>query len=259
MTEQLLQYQRRAPIMAIYWVMLPVGIAILFYWWQQRFWTGWVLIPAMFGFAAINIYLMARTQNKKIQRINELRFNPIFWQRFQQLYPQVSIRERRLIEQGFKDYLALHVMHRYAFAMPSHAVDALWHVMLEFPAEYEKLCQQAIGRPLTHKPYTVDENPHIQALNQQQQQRQLFNTWNVGCKLGGFNPRNSPTLPRLFAIDNALNWGGATVFSLTALYALYDQFMRNSSSSGDSSASADNSSDGCSSCSSCGSCGGGGD
>lgn len=206
-----------------------------------------------------NIYFMVRGQNKKLQRINALKINPLFWQRFIQLYPQVSIRERRLIEQGFKDYLALHALNRYAYAMPSHAVDALWHVMLEFPSEYNAMCQQILGRPLTHEPYVSSNIPAQNAINLQRQRRQLFNTWHIGCKLTGLNPRNAPRLPRLFSIDQALGWQGTQVFSLSAMYQLYGQFMQNSSSSSDSGSSTDNSNDGCSSCSSCGSCGGGGD
>lgn len=258
MIEQLLRQERQSPHVPIYPAVVLISITIILYLWQQRFWTGWVLIPGMLSIAATNIYTMARTQRKKIDKINATRFNPIFWQRFEQLYPNVSIRERRLIEQGFKDYLALHALHRYAYAMPSHAVDALWHVMLEFPVEYQQLCQHTIGRPLTHEPYTNSDVPEENALNMQRQRRQLFNTWHIGCTLERLNPRNSQKLPRLFAIDQALGWSNAQVFSLAALYLLYDQFKSGSGSSGDSGSDSDSSSDGCSSCSSCGSCGGGG-
>jgi hypothetical protein len=30
-------------------------------------------------------------------------------------------------------------MQKQAYAMPSHAVDALWHVMLEYPDQYQKI------------------------------------------------------------------------------------------------------------------------
>ena len=163
----------------------------------------------------------------------------LFWNKLKQQYPELSLKQRRLIELGFKDYLALHVMQKQAYAMPSHAVDALWHVMLQYPIQYQQLCEQTIGRTLNHSPYDGTTRPEEQA-------KQLFEAWKYSCMLHGYNPRNTMQLPRLFVVDQVLGWEHGQSFELAQMTKDFAKYMQSQSSS--------------SSCgSSCSSCGGGGD
>lgn len=238
MLDALLKLKRQQTIIKTRWIILPILVLLLMYSWQQHIFTGWVLIPFIWVVAVINMTLVAHSRNKKLQKIDNLRFDPIFWKAFEPHYPYLTLKQRQLIEQGFKDYLALHAMQKQAYAMPSHAVDALWHVMLEYPVQYQQLCQQTIGRKLNHQPYDSSITP-------EEQTKQLLEAWKYSCMLHQYQPRNTSQLPRLFTIDQALNWQGGQHFELEKMTKDYAQYLKDQSSSSSSCGG-----------SSCGGCGG---
>ncbi|VXA56239.1 conserved hypothetical protein [Acinetobacter proteolyticus] len=246
--DTLLQLKRQYPMIKMRWIALPIFVLILMYGWQQQFFTAWVILPFVWTMIVLNLALLAHSKSKKLQKIEQFKFDPIFWNKFRFYYPELGLKQRQLIEVGFKDYLALHVMQKQAYAMPSHAVDSLWHVMLEFPKQYQDLCERLIGRQLHHSPYEA-------STTSTQQTQQLFATWRNSCGLHAYQPRNTTLLPRLFAIDQALNWQDGQYFNLELMTKDYAQYLQAQSSS--SSSSCSSSSNSCSSCSSCG--GGGGD
>ena len=131
-------------------------------------------------------------------------------------------------------------MQKQAYAMPSHAVDALWHVMLQYPIQYQQLCEQTIGRTLNHSPYDGTTRP-------EEQVKQLFEAWKYSCMLHGYNPSNTMQLPRLFAVDQVLGWENGQSFELAQMTKDFAKYMQDQSSSSSSCGS------------SCSSCGGGGD
>lgn len=221
------------------WLILSLLVTGLMYYWQQRIFTGWVLIPLIWCIVLLNNTLILYSQNKKLRRLDDWSIEPMFWQQMQVQYPGIGIKQRRLIEQGFKDYLALHLMRKQAYAMPSNAVDALWHVMLGYPEQYRTICKTLLGRELHHRPYTDTQNTD-------EQFRQLMQTWQQSCQLHGFQPATTQILPRLFAIDQILNWQGGQVYDQGILHQDYRQYLQDqSSSSGGSSCGGDS---GCSSC-----------
>lgn len=239
MLDALLKLKRQQPMIKTRWIMLPILVLLVMYSWQQQFFTAWVLIPFIWTVIVVNQALIARTRRDKLERIEQLKIDPMFWNKLKQQYPELSLKQRRLIELGFKDYLALYVMQKQAYAMPSHAVDALWHVMLQYPIQYQQLCEQTIGRTLNHSPYDGTTRPEEQA-------KQLFEAWKYSCMLHGYNPSNTMQLPRLFAVDQVLGWEYGQSFELAQMTKDFAKYMQSQSSS--------------SSCgSSCSSCGGGGD
>lgn len=233
----LLKLKRQQPMIKTRWIMLPILILLVMYSWQQQFFTAWVLIPFIWTVIVVNQALIARTRRDKLEKIEQLKINPIFWNELQQKYSVLDLKQRQLIEQGFKDYLALQVLQKQAYAMPSHAVDELWHMMLKYPIQYQQLCQQTIGRVLIHNPYDTTTKPEAQAA-------QLFESWKYSCMLHEFNPRNTSQLSRLFAVDQVLGWESGQTFELEQMTKDFAKYMQNQTSS--------------SSCgSSCSSCGGG--
>lgn len=239
MLDALLKLKRQQPMIKTRWIMLPILVLLIMYSWQQQFFTAWVLIPFIWTVIVVNQALIARTRRDKLERIEQLKIDPMFWDKLKQQYPELSLKQCRLIELGFKDYLALHVMQKQAYAMPSHAVDALWHVMLQYPIQYQQLCEQTIGQTLNHSPYDGTTRPEEQA-------KQLFEAWKYSCMLHGYNPSNTMQLPRLFVVDQVLGWEHGQSFELAQMTKDFAKYMQSQSSS--------------SSCgSSCSSCGGGGD
>lgn len=246
MTIQLLNEKRQPSQLAFRWVLAGVAITVLLCLLPYRHGLLWMLrqVSVLVSIALIGSYVSGLFKAAKLRRIDALRIEPMIWQQFKQLYPQISLSERRLIEQGFKDYLAIHVLERRAYAMPSHAVDALWHVLLEFPLQYRQLCKHTLGRELQHQPYAVASAPSVAV-----QQQQLASSWRMSCRLHGLNPASTLQLSRLFAIDAVLNWAGGSQFDPQQLHRL-------SASTGTGLSGSVSSSGGCSSCSSCSSCGG---
>jgi hypothetical protein len=231
----LIQLKYQVPTIKIKWIVLPILILLIMYSWQQRVLTWWVLLPFIWTFIVVNHALIARSSREKLQKIEQLKIDPAVWNQLRQQYPELSIKQRRLIELGFKDYLAVHAMQKQAYAMPSNAVDALWHVLLEHPIQYQQLCQQTIGRKLEHHPYDTNLKP-------EERSKQMLETWRFSCMLHDYHPRNTAQLPRLFAIDQALNWQDGQYFEveqMTKDFAKYLQDQSSSSSCG---------SGGCSSC-----------
>lgn len=214
---------------------------------------------------------------KKTQNLNHFKIPNTIWIAFKQRHPNLSPSAYPWIEEGFKDYLAIHMWRRNAYAMPSNAVDALWHLLIEeFDDFYQSMCQNFLGYKLIHKPH--EKQPT--ASQKTSQKLQLVNTWHGACHLHGLNPQDPQRLPRLFQIDEHIRWEQGLIFSLPFMAAMYAQTMQttsdipsttssgsscssstacsgSSSDSGHSHHSSDSGSD--SSCSSCSSCGGGGD
>ena len=212
---------------------------------------------------------------RKMQDLESFKFPNRIWLAFKQRHPNIRQSSYPLIEEGFKDYLAIHLWRRGAYAMPSHSVDALWHILIEeFDDFYQSMSQRFLGYELIHKPHDLQATESQRAA----QRQQLLNTWHGACALHGLNPQNTQVLPRIFQVDAHVRWERGLIFSLPFMMTMYSQMMSStsdfpqasatsscsssscsgSSSSSDSSHSNSTSSDSSSSCSSCSSCGGGG-
>ena len=220
------------------WLFFTAFIFISWGWWKTPFFVIWWLPVVVVTVVVFYGDWADRKRNQQLQQLNELKIDRVVWQQFEQCYPQVSFKHRRLIEQGFKDYWALHILRKQAYAMPSHAVDALWHIFLEYPELYRQFCLQSLGRVVQHQPYTAHSSP-------QEQQQQLYAAWQYSCRLHGLNPQHATHLPRLFAIDQLLQWPQGQTFVLEQIQQDYVQYLKSQSSSSSSSSSC---SSGCSSC-----------
>lgn len=164
------------------------------------------------------------------------------------LFPNSTFEQRQWIMEGFKDYLALHVLQKSHLAMPSVAVDQLWHVMLAQPKEYENICQHILGRTLSHYAYT-----EAQHFSEQDRRNAMMQTWRLSCDLHQLHPENTAILSRLFAVDEVMGLTNHAESYLLALKHQYRLYLR--SGSGSSFSTNDvSSSDGDSSCG--GGCGG---
>ncbi len=224
----------------------------------------------------------------KIKALDAFKIPNYIWIAFKQRHPEIHSSSYKHIEEGFKDYLALHIWKRNTYVMPSHSVDAIWHLLLEeFEGFYRLMCSNFLGYYLFHKPH--DQEPtEAQRIAQQQQ---LANTWQAACYIHGLNPANTQILPRIFQVDQHVGWENGLIFSLPFLLSIYAQTVTTisaipidststqsscasahsactsstsscSGSSSDSSSShhgSDSSSDSGASCSSCSSCGGSSD
>ncbi|MFW1799842.1 hypothetical protein ACG9YX_07390 [Acinetobacter nematophilus] len=274
--------QRTRDTLPISWIrflviMLILGaISLLFLYFFQIYFL--VILVGMIGI----FWSRARLRRlRKVRAWNNFKIPAEVWRVFGQRHPNISTSSYPYIEEGFKDYLAIHLLRKDAYAMPSHSVDALWHILIEeFDAFYQTMCMNFLGYELIHQPH----DPLPTEKQRAAQKQQLLNTWQSTCHLHGLNPEKTQILPRLFQIDGHIRWEKGLIFSLPFMIGMYSQMMSStsdasstattsscssstsscsssscsgSSSSHDSGHSHGSGSDSSSSCSSCG--GGGGD
>lgn len=189
-------------------------------------------------------YVRIRKQCR-IESLKKIVIPTEIWQAFARLHPQYGAEQHRMIAEGFKDYLAIHILQRRNYAMPSHAIDALWHLLLEHrPEFYKQCCLKYLGFELHHLAHV--STPSVQ--QKQTYKRQLMATWQKSCHLQGLSVQPVLTFPRLFQIDQRLMWQGGLILSVEMVESLSAEILtikqqHSSSSSLNGSESACSSSD----------------
>lgn len=149
-------------------------------------------------------------------------------------YPTLSEPQLTDIERGLRQFFHCHLRARRFVAMPSQAVDAMWHAFILDTRAYARFCRDAFGRFLHHSP--------AETLGRDAKRNDgLRRSWYHACKLEGIDPRAPATLPLLFALDTALAIPGG--FHYVPDCRLIDQAAGNGAhcgtSFGDGSASGD--------------------
>lgn len=174
-------------------VISGLTVVILIYFFPH---LKFILFTWCIAFLIWAIWRMKRA--KKMQKLNAFHLPNDIWMVFHKKHPQFHEAHQHYIEDSFKDYLALHLRKKQSYAMPSHAVDALWHLLLEqFPAFYRQMCQNLLGFELVHKPYQASPN----RMQKRIQNHQMLNTWVMSCSLHQINQRQPQVIPRLFLAD----------------------------------------------------------
>lgn len=124
---------------------------------------------------------------------------PSYLQRkLRETYPHLSASDCEKVEQGFRQFIwaVLHSKGKFV-AMPSQAVDALWHEFILHTRAYERWSKAALGRFLHHTPAEV--------LGKTSKSNDgLRRAWYWACKHEGLDPRTTDRLPMLFALDEQL-------------------------------------------------------
>lgn len=113
-------------------------------------------------------------------------------------YPGLTAAQEELVVEALRDYfrIALEAQRRLV-AMPSKAVDALWHEFILSTHEYHAFCRKAFGFYLHHVPNEAMANPGNAS-------QSLKRCWRIACGLEGIDPKRPDRLPRLFRVDAEL-------------------------------------------------------
>ena len=121
---------------------------------------------------------------------------PRFLQRkLRETYPHLSTRDCELVERGLRQFFMACLRSNQQFvAMPSKAVDALWHEFILHTQAYKLWCQNALGFFLHHTP--ADALGHKARHNDG-----LRRCWYWVCKEESIDPKAPSRLPLLFALD----------------------------------------------------------
>lgn len=112
-------------------------------------------------------------------------------------FPQLDAAQRQQVEAGLRQFFRVHLRSRGLAAMPSQAVDALWHAFILDTRAYAAFCSQALGRFLHHRPAETLSGDATR-------NDALRRSWYWSCRFEGIDPRKPTALPLLFALDAAL-------------------------------------------------------
>jgi hypothetical protein len=193
-------------------------------------------------------------RDKRQAFIDDYTFTAHQYSRVRITYPHLTDSHMAILSRGLKTFFSAHLHSPNAVhAMPSKAVDALWHAFILDTRAYQVFCQQAFGRYFHHIPGSRMDEAH-------NNEAAMERMWRFACRKQGLNPVLTSTVPALFALDVALeiqNGFKHDVSELVKLSKAYD--ARNSSGGGDSGFSGGSSGNCADAGSGCGGgCGGGG-
>jgi hypothetical protein len=119
--------------------------------------------------------------------------------KFRDAQPNLDSAQEHRVFEGLRDYFILCAQARGRFvSMPSQVADDAWHAFILHTRYYQDFCDKAFGRFLHHTPA---EAMSAQTLATEGVQR----AWRLACALERINPKLPERLPRLFALDGALN------------------------------------------------------
>jgi len=204
--------------------------------------------------------------------IRDYTLPPGLFEKLRKEHPQLDLKDCQLVGHALRQFFLCYLKSgKRDVAMPSQAVDDLWHEFILYTRNYEKFCRRAFGGFLHHTPAVM------MASKAQGKNDGLARCWWQACREEDINPRLPTRLPLLFAIDRKLRIEGgffylvdctnevelAKVSSLgpihcaTTLATMFPQRRRGGGGPGCSGSACSGGSHGCSGSGCSGGCGGG--
>ncbi len=191
----LLKLSGRASPLAIalaLWALALVG-AVAGWWEPQWRWTVYLVFTllAVWGLTHWTIAVRERF-------IRESAFPQILKRRLRDAYPSLTPKDCELAERGLRQFFLACLRSRGSFvAVPSRAVDALWHAFTQNTPAYQDWCHDALGFVPEYAPAIVlGKKAHLND--------GLRRAWYWSCKDEAIRPRTPSRLPLLFALDAKL-------------------------------------------------------
>jgi hypothetical protein len=153
----------------------------------------WTIFPALFiAIVGSQIY----THRRRLRTINAYVWPPGLIDKLKRHHPTLTPSQIDSIGLGLKQFFRAYHRSRYRqVAMPSQAVDDLWHEFILYTKAYDDFCRKAFGRFLHHTPAAV-LRPQQKKTNEG-----LRRVWWQACREERIDPRAPATLPLLFAVD----------------------------------------------------------
>ncbi|MBK9351899.1 MAG: hypothetical protein IPN05_17695 [Sulfuritalea sp.] len=160
------------------------------------------MIPALiFAAGAGFLVLLLWQRYRRLARERYIRQFALprgLYERLRKRRPALELRDCELIARGLRQFFLAYLNSGCRFvAMPSQAVDDLWHEFILYTRAYEAFCGKAFGGFLHHTPAVV--------LSPDKRNNEgLRRVWWQCCKEENIDPRSPLRLPLLFAIDAKL-------------------------------------------------------
>jgi hypothetical protein len=165
------------PVMGLWktdlWFVIPVFYAAVLSYWALKFWR----------------------QRVRERWIREAVLPRFLKKKLIDKHPHLTVKDADLVERGLRQYfLACARSPKQFVAMPSKAVDALWHEFILHTKAYDHWCKMTLGYFLHHTPAA--------ALGKKAKSNDgLRRAWYWACKEEAIDPKLPSRLPLLFALD----------------------------------------------------------
>lgn len=225
--EQLLRKKTKTIQMDIPYIRLGILLSLI---------ICWICIPIMWSFwlVLVIIWLLVLSAHVKKRRINaerKERIKHLFFEEdlrvaIKKRYPTLLCEHIALLILGYKDFLHVSLMSPIFTKMPSKALDDIWTTMNESSNGVFQQTKYLLGFVLTRRGTEVIKFEHegYKLLDDKRKFMERNITWKFACQLNGLNPSTTKQFPRLYLIDQALNWDSAYEYDidlLTEEYRLY--------------------------------------
>jgi len=158
---------------------------------------------ALFALAAL---LEVWVRWMREQAVREAPMPQFLKRKLRETHPQLTGKDCDLVERGLRQFFLACLRSKGAFvAMPSRAVDTMWHEFILHTRAYRDWCDLALGRFLDHTP--------AEALGADAKRNDgLRRAWYWACRDEAINPRAPTRLPLLFALDAKLAIAGGFTY-----------------------------------------------
>jgi hypothetical protein len=163
--------------------------------------VNWVFSAALLAAAAFIGQRLWREHalQRRLEAIRAHPFPQSVRMKFRDVRPHLDSTQEHQAFEGLRDYFICCAQARGRFvSMPSQVADDAWHAFILHTRYYQEFCSKAFGRFLHHTP--------AEAMSSQTQATEgIRRAWRLACALEHINPKQPERLPRLFALDGALN------------------------------------------------------
>ncbi len=162
----------------------------------------WLAFPIVLALATACFVLAVWAQRKRDEYIREAPMPRFLKKKLRETYPHFTAKDCDLVERGLRQFfLACSRSKRKFVAMPSKAVDAMWHEFILHTKGYGAWCEMCLGYFLHHTP--------AEALGKKSKGNDgLRRAWYWVCKDEAIDPKKPSRLPLLFALDTKLAIAG---------------------------------------------------
>ena len=153
-------------------------------WWPVRW--QWGLYLAFTLLTTVGMVRWTRVVRERFVR--EAALPQLLHRKLRETYPALSAKDCELVERGLRQFfLACLRSDKNFVAMPSQAVDAMWHAFILHTRAYKGWCDNALGFFLDHTPAEVlgKKARHNDGLRR---------AWYWACKDEAINPRTPSVL-----------------------------------------------------------------
>ena len=187
--------------LAVVWL---VGIAgAIVGWWRPQPILVALAIATFCGAAILAVW--ARWQHEVAVR--EAAIPQFLKRKLRDAHPHLTGKDCDLVERGLRQFFLACLRSNGKFvAMPSRAVDAMWHEFILHTRAYRDWCELTLGRFLHHTP--------AEALGPKADTNDgLRRAWFWSCRDEAIDPKTPTRLPLLFALDAKLRIAGGFFYA----------------------------------------------